>query len=52
MSAMTRRVFTTLISALLLTGWTHGGGQVPGSKVIDDLGNNVVDDLGNQVVTS
>jgi hypothetical protein len=45
-------MFTAFLSASVLVGWTHGGGQVPGSNVIDDLGNLVVDDIGNQVVTS
>lgn len=51
-AGLTRRIFTAMLSASVLIGWTHGGGQVAGSIVIDDLSNLVVDDLGNQVVTS
>lgn len=51
MSEMTRRVFTTLVSALVLTGWTHGSGQ-SGQSVVDDNGVLVVDDNGVQVVAS
>lgn len=52
MSDLTRRMFTTLLSASVLVGWTHGGGQVPGMNVVDDNGTLVVDDNGVQVVTS
>lgn len=47
-----RRALLILLSALVLAAWTHGGGQIPGSTVIDDLSNVVVDDIGNQVVSS
>lgn len=52
MTLITRKIFTILLLALMLAGWTHGGGQIPGSNVIDDLSNFVIDDLGNQVVAS
>lgn len=49
---MNRRLFLALLSASVFSAWTHGGGQIPGSTVIDDIGNLVVDDIGNSVVTS
>lgn len=49
---MIKRIVLLLISALLLAAWVHGGGQIPGSIVIDDLLNLVIDDLSNQVVSS
>jgi hypothetical protein len=52
MSKITRRMFTALFSASVLVGWTHGGGQIPGSNVVDDFGVLVVDDSAIQVVTS
>lgn len=51
MTNISRRLFTTLVSVVLLTGWTHGNGQA-GQSVVDDLGNLVDDDIGNQVVAS
>lgn len=49
---MNRRSFILLLSFVTLSAWTHGGGQVPGSSVVDDNGVLVVDDGAIQVVTS
>jgi hypothetical protein len=49
---MNRRIFLLLLSFTTLSAWTHGGGQVPGTNVVDDNGVLVVDDSAVQVVTS